>query len=52
MTRLVHAEEFSDVHEAMAREKAMKKGNRAWKIDLIEPGNPASRDLRFDLHLV
>ena len=52
VTRLVHAEEFSDVHEAIAREKAMKKWNRAWKIDLIERGNPDWRDLRFDLHLV
>lgn len=51
VTRLVHAEEFDDVNEALAREKAMKKWRRAWKIELIERGNPDWRDLWFDLHL-
>jgi len=51
VTRLVYAEEFNDVNEALAREKAMKKWRRAWKIELIERGNPEWRDLWFDLHL-
>ena len=51
VTRLVHTEPFTDVHEAIAREKAMKKWRRAWKIELIEKGNPQWRDLWFDLHL-
>jgi len=51
VTRLVHCEEFTDVNEAIAREKAMKKWRRAWKIALIERGNPEWRDLWFDLHL-
>lgn len=51
VTRLVHAEQFNDVHEAIAREKAMKKWRREWKIALVENGNPEWRDLWFDLHL-
>jgi putative endonuclease len=38
--RLVHLEPFQDIHEGIAREKALKKWRRAWKIDLIEQGNP------------
>ena len=51
VTRLDHCEEFNDVNEAIAREKALKKWRRAWKIELIERGNPEWRDLWFDLHL-
>ena len=45
LTRLVHAEEAPTIEEAIAREKAMKKWNRAWKIDLIENANPDWIDL-------
>lgn len=34
--RLVYYEETSDAYSAIAREKAMKKWRRAWKIELIE----------------
>jgi putative endonuclease len=37
---LVYAEYFSDIREAIDREKQMKGWNRAWKIALIERGNP------------
>jgi putative endonuclease len=30
---------------AISREKALKKWKRAWKIELIEKGNPAWSDL-------
>ena len=43
--RLVHAEPFADVHEAIAREKAIKKWRRIWKLELIEQGNPQWLDL-------
>lgn len=43
--RLVHAEAFADVHEAIAREKAIKKWRRAWKLELIERDNPQWLDL-------
>ena len=50
ITRLVHVEPFDSIEEAIAREKAMKKWRRAWKIELIERGNPEWRDLWFDLN--
>ena len=43
--RLVHAEAFADISEAIAREKAIKKWRRAWKLELIEQGNPQWLDL-------
>ena len=42
---LVHAEAFVDVNEAIAREKAIKKWRRAWKLELVERGNPQWLDL-------
>ena len=43
VSKLVHAEEFSEIQEAIHREKCLKK----WKLRLIEEGNPEWRDL-FD----
>ena len=34
---------------ATAREKQLKKWNRAWKIELIENANSEWRDLYLDL---
>ena len=45
LTRLVYAEQAPTIEEAIAREKAMKKWRRAWKIDLIEQANPDWLDL-------
>ena len=42
---LVYFEEFVDVRDAIAREKQLKKWNRAWKIELIERINPEWKDL-------
>jgi len=42
---LVYAAEAPTIEEAIAREKAMKKWNRAWKIELIESANPDWTDL-------
>lgn len=47
--RLVYVEPYSDVHEALAREKAIKKWRRAWKLQLIERDNPDWRDLSNEL---
>ena len=47
LQRLVHAEFYETIEEAIAREKAIKKWRRAWKIDLIENANPDWADL-FD----
>ena len=49
VTLLVHAEEFSDVTQAIAREKEIKAWSRAKKIALIERGNPLWLDLAVDL---
>jgi putative endonuclease len=43
--RLVWYEEYDDPSEAIAREKAMKKWRRNWKISLIEDFNPLWTDL-------
>jgi putative endonuclease len=45
LTRLVWADQTPRIEDAIAREKAMKKWNRAWKIDLIEQANPNWDDL-------
>lgn len=42
---LVHTEEYSNVHEALKREKQLKKWNRQWKLNLIEKDNPEWMDL-------
>ncbi len=45
VTLLVYAERFADVRDAIAREKQLKGWNRAWKLKLIEAGNPDWIDL-------
>lgn len=44
---LVYAERHERIEQAIAREKAMKKWRRAWKVELIEKGNPDWADV-FD----
>lgn len=45
VSRLVHAEFLPSIEEAIAREKALKKWRRKWKIELIESVNPEWIDL-------
>ncbi len=45
VTRLVWYESYARIDEAIAREKALKKRRRDWKIRLIEEMNPAWEDL-------
>jgi putative endonuclease len=45
LTRLVYVERHEDVLSAIAREKAMKHWRRAWKVRLIQSGNPEWADL-------
>jgi putative endonuclease len=42
---LVYYEEYSDIREAIEREKRIKKWNRQWKVRLIEKDNPSWKDL-------
>ena len=46
---LVYFEVADTMLAAIAREKQLKKWNRAWKIELIEAMNSAWRDLYLDL---
>jgi putative endonuclease len=46
---LVWYELHADMLSAIAREKALKEWKRAWKLALIEKGNPLWRDLYDDL---
>jgi putative endonuclease len=44
-SRLVHVERHSQIEDAIAREKLVKKWRREWKFDLVEKDNPEWRDL-------
>lgn len=46
---LVYYEVAETMLAAIAREKQLKKWNRAWKIELIEKTNNGWRDLYLDL---
>ncbi len=43
--KLVWYEVHGSMQSAIGREKALKKWNRAWKVELIEEGNPTWSDL-------
>ena len=45
---LVWFEQHPTMESAITREKRIKKWNRAWKLELIEAGNPDWRDLAED----
>jgi len=42
---LVYFEDYSDVNNAIAREKQLKNWQRKWKIELIRKENPDLKDL-------
>lgn len=48
LARLVYVERHEAIEDAIAREKAMKRWKRQWKLKLIRQQNPDWRDL-FDL---
>jgi putative endonuclease len=50
ISQLVYVEQYEGIIEAITREKMIKKWRRAWKIALIEQGNPDWRDLFFDIN--
>lgn len=50
LTRLVYYETYETALGAIAREKAMKKWNRAWKVRRIREMNPGWLDLYQDLN--
>lgn len=48
---LVYYEVTEDSTSGIAREKQLKKWDRAWKVDLIEKCNPSWKDLAKELFL-
>jgi putative endonuclease len=49
--KLMYVEKYASILEARARERSLKRWQRAWKIALIEKNNPQCRDLTSDLAL-
>jgi putative endonuclease len=49
--RLVRLEQFGTMHDAISREKQLKRWHRQWKINLIESENPQWIDLASGLGL-
>lgn len=49
LTKLVYYEIFSDIDEAIFREKRLKGSSRQRKIDLINKFNPEWKDLYFNI---
>jgi putative endonuclease len=43
--RLVPFEQFATMHDAISREKQLKRWHRQWKINLVESENPQWADL-------
>lgn len=46
---LVYYEAHDDIHEAILREKRLKRWERNWKLELIEKSNPDWKDLYDDI---
>lgn len=44
-TKLVYMETFTEIEEAISREKQIKAGSRGKKVALIERANPRWKDL-------
>ena len=47
--KLVYYEQTNDIHNAIQREKELKKWNRQWKINLIEKFNHNWNDIYDEL---
>lgn len=45
LNKLVYYEHYNFVHDALNREKNLKKWNRSWKFQLIEKFNPNFNNL-------
>ena len=49
--KLVYFECFSDIEQAIAREKQLKRYNRDWKNQLVNSINPEWKDMYEDIVL-
>lgn len=45
LTNLMHYEEFTDIVQAIAREKQLKNWHKEWKWNLVKTINPELKDL-------
>ncbi len=45
LKKLVYIEGYTDINEAISREKQLKNWHRPWKINLIKKVNPSFEDL-------
>lgn len=48
VNKLVYYEEYSDIWDAIHREKRLKNWHRQWKINLVESVNKTWKDLSKD----
>ncbi len=44
---LIYFEEFSDINQAIAREKQLKNWHKEWKLNLIKESNPSLKTLGY-----
>ncbi len=44
---LIYFEEFSDMNQAIAREKQLKNWRKEWKLNLIREENPTLKTLQY-----
>ena len=49
INKLVYYEIYEDIYEAITREKQIKGGSRAKKVQLIEEKNPSWNDLSSEI---
>lgn len=48
LKKLVYYEEYTNITDAIGREKQLKNWHREWKINLIKKMNPEMKDLLED----
>lgn len=49
LKKLLYFEAFSNINDAIAREKQLKHWERSWKLELIKKKNPFLSDLYHDI---
>jgi putative endonuclease len=47
ITDIIYFEEFTDINQAIAREKQVKNWHKDWKLNLIKEKNPTLKTLQL-----